>query len=341
MEVAGPDRWSSCASTLSLLLAIPFYLLSLLMIADIGTGDAATRGLGSAFAFILQFLLWLPLGAFVALSCARGAISGRLMALIGLALVVSAFACLWAIAEMSRPDWAAVTPALLPLAAAAFGLWAGRSTGERARPVMIGFGVAAVALMAVPLIHSLIWAPIREREYQALVRENAERERREAAAREEKEARFRRLGVNSRLDDFLPFLDITEQHYEETLAGAKVLPSRQADAERLVAGATGLDQLETLHALELEATPTLCEAYRRRIARASIEVSAANVEWGSALSVIRDHLPNLRWFIGQGCDLRPEVRRIRMLAAPLAPQYGWEDLLQGLDELLRTPPPGA
>ncbi|HEX8641436.1 MAG TPA: hypothetical protein VF704_09820 [Allosphingosinicella sp.] len=337
MTAAIPDRRSSCASTLSLLVAVPLYLLSLLMISGMGTGDSLSRGLSSAFAAISQFLLWLPLGAFVALSCAKGGISGRMMGGVAAALVLAALACLWAIGEMDRPDWAASAPALLPVLALAFGLWASRQSGGFRRLPTIGFAAAALALMAVPLIHYLIWTPIREREYARWDAEQAEQERRTAAEAREKEARFRRLGPQSRLDDYLPFLDIEEQHSQEAIAGASALPSRQADAERLVAGSTPLDQLEPLHQLGLQASPALCEAYRRRIGRLSAEISAANPEWGSVLNLVRNHLPNLRWFIAQGCDLRPEVRRMRGLAGPLAGQYGWEDLLQELDQVLGTP----
>jgi hypothetical protein len=337
------ERQRSCAAVFALILAAALYLMSGLMISDLGGSDGVGNSVTSLFATLLAFLLWLPLGAFVALSCAQGRMPGRGVAAVTVLLVLAPFAAAFATAQMSRPSWLAVTPLLLPPLAVGFALWAKGYAGFAAtvrKGAGSAFALAALALMMPPVIHEIRMAPIRARAEAEAERQFAEEQRRAAAAAQAREARFRSLGPHSRLDDYLPYLGLHEERGAAAVAGARRLPTRQADAERLIQGQPSLEQLVRMHELDLDASPALCEAYRARMNASLAELVPQNDDWPSVLAMFRDQLPNLGWLTGDGCDLQPQIIRLRERTDVLTRQSPWSDLTGPLDELLRRSPPG-
>lgn len=343
MAEGSGERHRSCAGMLGLAVAAALYLLCALMINDLGASDGVGNSLTSFFATLAAFLLWLPLGAFVALSCAQGRMPGRAVAAVTASLILAAFASAWATGQMGRPGWLAVSPLLLPPLAVAFALWAKGYAGI-AVPLRKGaaaaFAVAALALMLPPLVNHIRMAPIRARELAEAERYYAEEQRRAEAAARAREARFRSLGPDSRLDDYLPFLGAAEASGPAAVAGARLLRTRQADAERLIRELPSLEQLVRMHELDLAPSPPLCDSYRARMDAGLAELVPQNADWASTLAMFRDQLPNLGWLTAGGCDLRPQIARLRQRADALtAASGGWPDLMGPLDELLRQSPP--
>jgi len=304
----------SCVTLVSVILAIPPYLLSIPIMFEIGTGDSHSRALTPFFAILFQLVMWVLLGLFMVMRVAPAKLPGRAFLLATFLVLGGVAGSTVGIGMMTEPDLLVLPPILLPALALFFAIWAPQQAWPEAKarnPVLIGLAVAAALLVAAPFAAYAKWvadAPEREAEWARL---QAEQEREAAAQAAAEEARFRALGPGSRLDDVLPFLD-SSTRYQEAMAMIPTLESRQADATRLLAGRADLSPLLTLSEFGLDpAEPGLCRAFAGRI-DAEIQESArpgANQEW-MAMG-LESHLPNMRWFVDGGCDLSGPIGNLR------------------------------
>lgn len=320
----------SCIFLVAIILAIPLYLLSLPMILSIGSGDSHSRGLTVAFAMLFQLVMWPLLALFSLLRLLPAKPSTGIGWLWLFLAAGGAAGSTVAIGMMSRPDWLALSPIVLPLLVFFFAFWAPKQSGElrvRRDPVAIGLAVIALALIVGPFAAYAKWEidrPAREAEWARL---QAEEERRVAAAAAAEEARWQALGPDSRLDDALPFLDYPRT--EQALARIRTLNSRQTDAVRLVGAATDLAPFIQLHEFALDpADPALCRTYGGRIDARLQEAMrpGANQEWMA--TELEAQLPNMRWFIAGGCDLSGPLRNLGA-ALRLQPEYVDTNAFQG------------
>jgi hypothetical protein len=293
-----------------LLAAILIYLLSLAGISSLGGSDSLGNSLSSAFAVVVEFVLWLPILAFIALSCRAGRQSGNVLA-VGLVLgVVAMVLCLWAIGLMERPNWVRITPAALPPLALLFGAWA-RFSGRwptlwrrlSAGAFLLLFA-AGIAPVFVEQQRQDAAAPAREAARQKV---EADYARSEAEAKARYEAEFHALGSDSRLEQLLPY--VMSEFETQALAKIRSLSSRQADAVRLLDGGAELSDFRRLPEYNIEATPELCRAYRARIDSKIGEFSPTDP--GNDPSVeLETHFDVIRWFQANGCDMASQAARI-------------------------------
>ena len=129
---------------------------------------------------------------------------------------------------------------------------------------------------------------------QDLVRQEQQRLDGEATRRK-KAADFAKLGPDSSLADYLPF--VSGDYSLEAREGMRKVRTRQADAVALL-GAGRLGDLVGLLEYDIEATPELCAAYRTAIGRnGQLDLKAQR--------------PNLEWLNGEGCDLAEPLARLR------------------------------
>ena len=329
----------SCATLVSIILAVPLYLLSLPLIFSIGTGDAHSRALTPAFAMLLQVLMWALLSLFVLMRILGVRLPGHVLALGALLVLGGVAGSTVGIGMMSDPDLLVLPPVLLPVLALFFAAWAPRQnwteTANR-NPIVIGLGLAATLLIAAPFVAYGKWvadAPEREAEW---ARQQTEQERIAAANAAEGEARFRALGAQSRLDDVLPFL--SSGRYQETLALIPTLNSRQADAARMIAIHADLSLFTTLSDFGLDpAEPGLCRAFGTRINTEVQEAMrpGANQQWMA--TGLESQLANMRWFVAGGCDLSGPIRNLRA-ALRQQPDYVDTSAFDGELAKLLTPP---
>ena len=334
-EEPAPRKGMSCLMVLSLAVAVPFYLISILLLVDIGSGDAHSRGLAQGLSIVAQLVMWVPLGLVVLVCVASARLPGWI-ATVGVTLVLAgAAAAVTAIGMMSRPGLLAVPPVVLPLLALLFGMWARTQapSGTRARNAAIAFTLVAAPLIAGPFIAYGLWvagAPEREAEWARMTAEQERQARVDAAA---EEARFRALGPQSRLDDALPFLQGT--YSEQALALIPTLNSGPADAARLLDGGMDLYEFERLHEFGLEMRPDLCRTYHTRLDARLREGSRGPQYMQSVVFELQSQLPNLRWFMTQGCDLSAPVRNLAVAVRMLPADYGLQDYAGTLDAILR------
>lgn len=334
-EEPAPRKGMSCLMVLSLAVAVPFYLISILLLVDIGGGDAHSRGLAQGLSIVAQLVMWVPLGLVVLVCVASARLPGWI-ATVGVALVLpGAAAAVTAIGMMSRPGLLAVPPVVLPLLALLFGMWARTQapSGTRARNAAIAFAIVALPLIIGPFVAYGLWvagAPEREAEWARMQAEQERQTRADAAA---ETARFRALGPQSRLDDVLPFLQGT--YSEQARALIPTLNSGSADAARLLDGGTDLYEFDRLHEFGLEMRPDLCRAYRTRLDTKLREASRGRENMQSAVFELQSQLSNIRWFTTSGCDLSAQVRNLAAAVRMLPAEYGLQNYAGELDALLR------
>ena len=290
--------------------AILIYLLSLTGISSLGGSDSLGNSLSSAFAVFVEFVLWLPILAFIALSCRAGRQSGAVLAA-GLVLgVVAMVLSLWAIGLMARPNWVRITPTAMPPLALLFGVWArfsGRWPKLWRRLSEIAFLLLFLAGIAPVFIEQQrqdAAAPAREAQRQ---KQEADYARSEAEAKARYEAEFHALGPDSRLEQLLPY--VMSEFETQALAKIRSLNSREADAVRLLDGGAELSDFRRLPDYNIEVTPELCRAYRARIDAKIGEFRPTDP--GNDPSVeLETHFDVIRWFQANGCDMAPQAARI-------------------------------
>ena len=145
-----------------------------------------------------------------------------------------------------------------------------------------------------------------------------------------------RLETETRLDGLLPHLDEESERRDRTLAAIRRLPTRRADAVRLIDGGTSLFGLFELHAFDLEPTPQLCRAYRRSLDGLVDTLAPGTAGSDRAPMELSQQISNLTWLRANGCDLSTPLGRAAML---LRQQDGDDGpaLANSLDEVAGTP----
>jgi hypothetical protein len=129
----------------------------------------------------------------------------------------------------------------------------------------------------------------------------------ERQAREREVAAFARLGPDSHLVDYLPYLR-NRAFADRALEGIQTVKTRQEDAiallnERPFADLTGLWQWNVL------ATREMCEAYANTFLAAANRITTANSDYLSRALDLEWQMANLKWMIGSKCDLSGPLER--------------------------------
>lgn len=308
-----------------------FYLAAESSIGGLGASDPAGNGLAAGLAFFAELLLWLALAGFVALAC-RGARAPSAVLIVNVALVViGAIASIASLSTMQTPTWVRITPTVMPPLAVLCAAWTA-SSGELSdrvrRGVAYGFAALALPLAIAPFYEMQRLEadrPRREAEAQQ-AREAYERGERQKAASEAQQ--LRALGSDAPLERYMAFFWTSQG--DQARDAVRRLPSRQVDTIRLLDGGIELYRLE-LSDWELEDTPQLCAAYRRRLNRILANPQTAPVEL--------DHqIDNFRWLLAGGCDLRAELNSLIPMIRARPPSMAPGDYSGEIENLLRFAP---
>lgn len=299
--------------------------------APIESGEASVvRGLDELFRGLLRGLLIVSLWLVLAVLVFRGGNSQKMppMALVAAAILLplSGVAAIYATdLYASYAGWAIAVPTLLPPLIALYAMWMRLPALHAALPAKVinpaAWGVILVLTIApFPLsaIDERIYAagePERQRQREAYLaaseqqaqRNEQNRERKKAEAREPAIARFQALTSDSSLSDYLDALDSytyyapDEAGHEETLAKGRRIKSRQADAVALLKEGK-IWRMEELWNLDIEATPAVCAAYRDALRHEVAELDPMSIDF-ARVNVIAGQLPNLKWLVKEHCDL--------------------------------------
>jgi len=270
-------------------LACVLYLVMMGNISEPGS-DPNTRGLDVPFAVFFTLMLWIVL----AILLLAGGVAGEMQIVATILLLLSG------------------VPASLPPLISLYAMWARLPALHAALParvINVAIGGAILILTIAPLPLSVIDAatfPVRQRQQEAAAAAKVAASVREAAQEREREiARYEALNADSPLVDFLDAPDMA--HYQQALAKARQVKSRQSDVVALLEGGK-IERLEDLWQLAVEATPAVCTAYGTALQREAANIGTfPDREWylyaADVTNAVLRQLPNLRWLVGNGCDL--------------------------------------
>jgi len=303
----------------ALVVAVPCYLFTFIGILDSAPHNP-DDGMLTGFTVLAEIALWIGLSLFVVLASAQLKLSTAMSALVLAAIAVAAVAATVALGLMGTDaDWRLVGPLLLPPLTVWFGFWLRRSdrlTPQLRRRGALGFA-AATFLIVAPIAWS---AQLYQADLAAQGRRYAAEEARRAAAFEAMwrapNRGFEQLAMW--LDDECPCDDTgfngMTSRASRSAEAIRRLPSRQADAVRLLDGNFPLASLASLHQLNLEATPELCRAYSVALDRKAAELDPPDSHVDEIVGDLRLQLDNIYWFAANRCDLSAPVQTIARLS---------------------------
>jgi hypothetical protein len=306
----------------ALVVAIPCYLFSFIGLLDSAPHNP-DDGIVTGFAVLGEIALWMGLFLFVVLASVGTKLSGGMVAAAAAAIAAVALAATTALGLMGTDaDWRVAAPILLPPLAVWFGFWlrrVDRLTAQQRRRGALVFAATAFLLVA-PIAWS---AQLYRADLAAQGRRYAAEEARRAAAFE---AMWR--APNRGFEQLAPWLDdecpcddtgfngMTSRAARSAEA-IRGLPTRQADAVRLLDGGFPLASLSRLHQLEVAATPELCRAYSGALDRRAGELDPANSNIAAVVGDLRLQLDNVYWFTANRCDLSVPAGRVARLSRAL------------------------
>lgn len=305
-------------------------------------------GVAMGLFMLLEIPLWLLLGAFAWWMLKDADLPQPVLIGGALLLLLCAYASLEAFNVIGLTGERGVGPvlalSLLPLIALGFAAWARSSAGEPdRRRIMVasGFGLAAIVLVASVML--------ADRDYHGQVaadraEANAEDQRRDAAL----DALL--ASPDTRLEQLLEYIydegpprpagGMSGERGARAREGIWRLPSRQADAMRLLARPDGLERLESMSGFNLAVTPELCRAYDESLGRLIGGLTAGNAELDTAVRGISRQENNLRWLLAGGCDLSPAIDRAIDATRRLPPYSTGPGFIEYLESLRAAPAEG-
>ena len=133
------------------------------------------------------------------------------------------------------------------------------------------------------------------------------RPRSSARTREREAAAFAKLGPDSHLADYLPYLH-NRAFTDRALEGIQKVKTRQEDAIALL-NQHPLADLTELWQWNVLATREVCEAYGNAFLAAANRITKARSDYLSAAMDLEWQMPNLKWILGSKCDLSGPLER--------------------------------
>lgn len=345
-EATTDPRPQRTASTdVALGFAFFVYIVMMMMLASSGPSDPShfdpnssriVDAIGEIFEVVGVFstlLLWILLAVLLF----GGGINGQMMIVAAALLPLSGVAAIFAGALYARyAGWAIVVPLSLPPLIALYAMWARRPALHAALPAKI-VNPAAWGAILILTIAPVPMSAIDEQSYparQAERQKQRDEDRKErvspeyAAALErakQSRARFEALNADSPLVDFIGDLERPSElqrpksdedaqgmaHYQQALAKARQVKTRQADAVTLLKGGKIL-QLGDLAKLDITATPAVCAAYGDALRQVP-----ANGGWEATI----DQLSNMKWLIDEGCNLNDALAFVELQFQEFCERY--------------------
>jgi hypothetical protein len=291
------------------------YAVTTATVLESRSSDAAGNALSQAFAAILGGLLWIAIIVLLAMARARGAMvrwaPWALFVLVP-ASVVAYFIAIGRFEPGGGP--ARVVVFALPPLAVLFAAWArfsdghntlrpaGTSSGLLALMAVLSFGMIAIA------VGGELPGPKAKAERAAAEKVRLEQEARARRDQQEREsAAFARLGPDSHIADYLPFLH-NQAFADQAMQGIQKVKTRQADATALIEQRS-LNELTELWQWNLLGTREMCEAYANAFLRAANRIDKSRGDYLSAAMDLEWQMPNLKWIVGSKCDLSGPLER--------------------------------
>ena len=310
--------------------------------ATLNGSDAAGNALSSAYGAFMVLGLWILLAALLVISAAKGDMPGWSKVVACILVPASGAATLVAMNLMSgHPDvkWPLALPVLAPLLLLGFALWSYLPALRSAIPastagVMTWGSLVVLSLIPLPALRA------RDRESKDR-RERIDAEWTAVEARQqelkpqENLANFQKLTAESRLWDYMPFTGDNNPLREQALERARSAPTRQADAEQMLADGHGFPLLEVQN-LNLSPTPAFCTLARALLVKHAEDrriTLPSPPEYETQSDKIEQYLGGMGWLRANDCDLSSALSAMEATVRGYAPGPGRELFLQALARL--------
>jgi len=284
--------------------------------ATLNSSDPAGNALSSAYGVFLVLALWILLAILMVVAGLRGGMPGWAKPAAVLLVPGSCAATLVATNLMSgQPGlrWPLLLPVLAPFLILGYAAWC-YFPGIRSAVSPVGAGALAWGTLAVLSLLPLPALASRNREAHVNQRRidadgEAEAARQQQQRAEQEQAAFRNLPDTARLWDLMPFTWDGNILREQALERARSLPTRQADAEQMLADGHGFPLLE-VQELNLSPTPSFCARATSLLVkhaedwRTTVEQPPA---YEARAEKIEQYLGAMGWLKASGCDLAPVI----------------------------------
>jgi hypothetical protein len=204
-----------------------------------------------------------------------------------------------------------VVVALFPLLVALYAFWP--------HPWVAAAVVLLSAVLLVLIATDVIPSHERGEKITAVVSQRAARDRAGYGRLGPKQIEaFGRLGPDSRMDDYLRFL-FNSDLAGEAREGIRRVKSRQADTVTLLR-TDHLFSLADLHDFDVAVTPEVCAAYTAALDKEARKIDPKGWRYysGRELVDVEAQRANLRWLVGEGCDLRTSLTRLEKYVRAVA-----------------------
>ena len=292
------------------------YLFMLWMAAAVPYLESIDKGVAAIYALIAVVLLWILLAGLLIVGAIKGdmPIWAATAAFIAHPLsAAAAVASLFLLAEnYHAPYWPMLFLAVPPPLLAGYALWAHFPRLRLTLPATPISG-AVMGILLVLSIGQLAYTINRHFQEQRQSREDrkaADQQfaREQEAKRQQNLARFQRLTSDSPLAEWREFIGKGNELEKQAVERARLLPHRQSDAEKLLAEGNGFP-LYHIGELDLHATPEFCAGARDYLVNVAAKNRPASSDQKYALVAgeFESWLPQMRWMIGQHCDLDAAV----------------------------------
>ena len=297
------------AAVILSVLALLFYALQIVTLANLTGSDPAGNAYAQAYAAIEIIFLWVVLGALTLIAFFKGDMPRPAAVFAFLLVPASAIISFEVLALLSRPYqppylWPLIIPTAIPPLVVAYCFWA-LLPGLRARnPARIASGCVwgLVFLLCASIV------PFDKTRNAA--------DDRAAAVLEKYEADLARLPADAPLWDWAPFFNTrNETKLGEMLKHIATLDRRQADAELMLE--RGDFPLRFIGRLDLTPTPSLCgkaRALLRQRAAPLVLVTPQSKPFRDIAGEVYDALTALKWLIGYDCDAAAEAQAWEAMA---------------------------
>ncbi len=145
------------------------------------------------------------------------------------------------------------------------------------------------------------------------------------------------LTPDSPLAAYVPFFVAGGEARRDALARARLLETRQSQAEALLARGTGLDPgLADLWLLNLTPSPALCQTYGMQLRREAEQDRGRDGFW-IVSDRIEPQLEAINWLASAKCDLSDALRAVQATAEAYPPTPERERFLDAIVALLAAP----
>ena len=244
-----PLRSPPVGAVMLALLAGLLYAAELAILRDASSGYGAGDSLDAAFVAVFAIALWIVLAGLMLVAFKNGKMPEWAAIAAVVLLPLSGRASFTAASLYATGhDWTWIIPVLVPPVIVVYALWIRipalvATLSEQFVSAIAG--AVLVALIGASAFASYLdelAAPARQEKLQAAYKEQlAQDEKIAAEDRARDEARFAALGPDSRLRDYLEYVNSSDDRVPLAIEGARHTLSRQADAVALLGEQDGTD----------------------------------------------------------------------------------------------------